>query len=42
MPFCGFNKEMLDGMREFHEGITEDLSRQTKNVEVEVLPEGDK
>jgi len=23
MPLCGFNKEMLEGLKKFHEGLAE-------------------
>ena len=30
MALCGFNKEMLDGLDKFHEGLIENIVRKTK------------
>ena len=28
MPLCGFNKEMLEGLKSFHEGLVENKSHE--------------
>lgn len=30
MPICGFDKQMLDGLDKFHEGLVENLLKKTK------------
>jgi len=30
MPICGFDKQMLDGLDKFHEGLVENLLRKIK------------
>jgi len=27
MPICGFDKKMLDGMKKFHEGLIEKITK---------------
>lgn len=30
MPFCGFDKQMLDGLDKFHEGLIETIIEKSK------------
>lgn len=30
MPLCGFDKQMLDGLNKFHEGLVENILSKTK------------